>query len=311
MFQSATVPFGKYTKISVHDPASGAGFSVVPEAGANVTEIFFNGFQVLDGYATPEDLQAAKWGKSVLLFPFPNRLLDGRYEWQGKSYAFAINNADTGNAIHGFIRHQAFSVEEIRLRPREASVALVAHCDGKRADYPFPCVFRAVFSINNKNRFNVVLSCKNLHDAPIPVGLGWHPYFRLCEKADEHHMQLPAAAMVDIDARMIPTGARTPYARFEKMTRLGDTFLDNCFEAAAATPRYKMILSGGKHRVTMSAHRAQWPFFQVFTPPHRASVALEPMSCNVDAFNNGEGLASLAPGKTLRSQFDVAYSSEK
>ncbi|MCY7409991.1 MAG: hypothetical protein LH473_06945, partial [Chitinophagales bacterium] len=36
-----------------------------------------------------------------------------------------------------------------------------------------------------------------------------------------------------------------------------------------------------------------------YTPSNRDSIAIEPLTANVDAFNNGEGLTILQPGETL------------
>lgn len=36
-----------------------------------------------------------------------------------------------------------------------------------------------------------------------------------------------------------------------------------------------------------------------FTPTRRDSIAIEPLTANVDSFNNGEGLTILNPGETM------------
>ena len=60
----------------LQNPLTGNGFSIVPAVGANVLDIQFSGQSILDGHGTPEELEAGKWGKSTVLFPFPNRLED-------------------------------------------------------------------------------------------------------------------------------------------------------------------------------------------------------------------------------------------
>ncbi|MGB0929923.1 MAG: hypothetical protein ACPGVB_04055, partial [Chitinophagales bacterium] len=51
-----------------------------------------------------------------------------------------------------------------------------------------------------------------------------------------------------------------------------------------------------------------FPYFQIYIPPHRKSIAIEPMNCNIDAFNNGEGLTLLKVGQTWKGSFGVALS---
>lgn len=66
-----------------------------------------------------------------------------------------------------------------------------------------------------------------------------------------------------------------------------------------------MVLEGSDGAIEVSAPIRQFPFFQVFTPPHRESIALEPMSCNVDAFNNGQGLVSLEPDAEWKTRMEI------
>jgi galactose mutarotase-like enzyme len=56
--------------------------------------------------------------------------------------------------------------------------------------------------------------------------------------------------------------------------------------------------------------REQFLFFEVFTLPARSSIALEPMTCNVDAFHNREGLVELAAGESWEVQFRLVHSLE-
>lgn len=307
MFELTQSAFGKYRRYTLHHPETGDGFSIVPERGACVLEMQFGGFQVLDGYQTPEELEAGKWGKSALLFPFPNRLRDGRYSWLGQDYAFPLNNAATHNAIHGFARDEAFEVVRIELTTESAELSCRLDYRGHHAWYPFPFQLEVTFSITNRNEFNAAFFLRNRHREAIPVGLGWHPYFRLTEKAADHRLQLPPCSRVEIDDRMIPTGARSPYNAFAAETPVGDTVLDNCFAVAESHPLYHLTLHGGGHTLAMAASKDLFPFFQVFTPPARDSVALEPMTCNVNAFQNGDGLVTVPAGGDWTAAFRLEY----
>ena len=306
MYELTKSAFGKYTRYHLHHPTTGTGFSIVPERGANVLHLDFQGKNILDGYHTPEELEAAKWGKSVLLFPFPNRLDRGRYTWQGHEYQFPINNAATENAIHGFVRDEAFEVDFIFLAKDHASILCSYTYEGQREYYPFPFTLEVEFMIHDDGTFTLEAAVENLHDQPIPIGFGWHPYFQLVEGADAHLMQLPACEKVDINERMIPTGLRTAFPTFQRKKKVGDTFLDNCFRAARPSGSYGMVLESPDSRLTVKASARQFPYFQVFTPPHRASIALEPMSCNVDAFNSGEGI-TLGVGEEWKGKIECRF----
>lgn len=307
MYELSTAPFGPYRRYDIQDPATGHGFSLAPAKGATLLDLRFAGKSVLDGYQTPDELSAGKWGKSAVLFPFPNRLRDGHYTWDGREYLFPINNADTGNAIHGFARGETFEVVRVELTTEDASIACRLDYDGRHAGYPFPCTLDLVFSISNRNDFSVSFFLKNRHDKAIPAGFGWHPYFRLAERADDHTLQLPPCEKIGIDDRMIPTGARSAFPDFETEKKLAATSLDNCFRATSAHLLYRLHLSAAGRRLMLVASEASFPFFQIFTPPHRQSVALEPMTCNVDAFRNGDGLVSVPPGGDWTAAFRIEY----
>jgi aldose 1-epimerase len=309
MYELHKSAFGPYTRYQLHHPATGNGFSVAPERGANVLDIHFGGRSILDGHQSPEELQAAKWGKSAVLFPFPNRLDRGQYQWQGSTYQFPINNAATENAIHGFVRDESFEVAYVFLAKDHASILCRFDYDGSRPYYPFLFQLELEFLIHDDGHFSMEAAVRNEHDTAIPVGLGWHPYFRLTAGADAHHMQLPVAERVVINERMIPTGERSRYAEFQRCKGLGGTQLDTCFHYPAGKGSYRLALEAEGQRLEIKTNARQFPFFQVFTPPHRESIALEPMSCNVDAFNNGQGLVALEPGREWKGKMEIAVAS--
>lgn len=306
MFELVQSPFGKYRLYDLHHPGSGNGFSIVPGLGAHVLEIRFGGDNVLDGYRSPDELEAGKWGKSALLFPFPNRLRDGHYTWLGQGYAFPINNAATGNAIHGFVRHEAFEVTRIEITTENAEITCRYDYRGHHPHYPFPFLLEVTFGMTDRGSFSASFFVKNRHHASIPVGLGWHPYFRLTEQADAHILQLPPCARVGLDERMIPTGALAVYDNFSVPSLLGNGELDNCFRAADGNTLYHLTLRGDRRSLMVAASRDLFPYFQVFTPPHRESIALEPMTCNINAFQNSDGLVTIPPQGDWSAAFLIA-----
>ena len=171
MYHITASPFGPYTQIILENKISQTGFSLVPAEGGTVCDLWFNGQSVLDGHNTPEALQGGKWGKSSVLFPFPNRMLDGKYTWEGQEYQFPITNKDTGNAIHGFVRHLAFEVVAQEAKSDAASITVALKYDGHLAYYPFPFLLELRFTIQDNGIFEMHTAITNLHHHAIPVGL--------------------------------------------------------------------------------------------------------------------------------------------
>ena len=301
------IPFGPYEQYRLQSADGQTALHIVPAAGANASQVVLHGQPILDGFETPEALAAAKGGKSAVLFPFPNRLQDGAYTWNGQTHHFPINSPATTNAIHGFVRHEAFEVDQVVLTNHYAAIHCTYHYSGKFDYFPFPFQLDLVFSVYTRGVFRLQASVRNLNHFDIPVGLGWHPYFKLADSTDEHHLTLPQAALIDIDERMLPTGIRTPYADFAAPTPLGDTRFDNCFAYTGNEHSYAIALAGTAGQLQLDLEAESFPFFQLYTPDGRESIAVEPMSCNINALQNHEGLVHLAPNGTWQATIQATF----
>lgn len=311
MFTKTITPFGEFQKYTFADAQSGNSFSIVPNYGACLTDLVFKGHAILDSYPTYEALIENKWSKSAFLFPFPNRLKDGVYHFEGKSYQFPINNAATGNAIHGFGKSLKMETSDIECTENSATVRCTYIGPGDYAPYPFPFVFSVLMKMTAENGFEVEMSFKNTGEGNIPVGLGWHPYFSIAEDTDKVSMQLPACQKVIIDERMIPTGEKQIFDDFVTEKSLDGITLDNCFKVPDGNGKFEMYLQSalGKLRYWQETGSNGYPFLQLFTPDHRQSVAIEPMTCNVDAFNNQDGLIVLGKAEAFQARLGLEWES--
>ena len=190
-----------------------------------------------------------------------------------------------------------------------ALVRMEGAYDGTLDYYPWPFTFGLNYQLFAPDQLWVEIWIENTSKETIPVGLGWHPYFQLGDTAAECELILPTVDMVGIDARMIPTGKRYAFDDFAQRRLIGSTVLDNCFALADTHAEVCAHLQGprGGLRYWQETGPQKFNFLQVFTPPYGTSVALEPMTCNVDAFNNGDGLCALAPGARLGAKAGVQY----
>lgn len=308
IYKHSIEPFGNFEKHTFENE-QGDAFVVVPQYGACLLDLRFGGLSVLDGFKTPEELVAGAWGKNILLCPFPNRLRDGRYTHEGKTYQFDINNADTQNAIHGFGNTASMIIRYISTKDDEAMI----HCcwvhEGTHPAYPFPFAFDIVMKLT-ENEFYVEMAFTNHDSTAIPVGLGWHPYFVMSENVADTSLKMPKSEQILIDERMLPTGEKQAYSAFDTLTKIGETKLDNGFFVTETGEKASVILESerGKLHYWQELGDKKWNFLQVFTPPHRKSIAIEPMTCNIDAFNNKDGLIMLEPKASFIGSFGVHFS---
>jgi len=310
MFRHQLVSFGKYEKHIFQHASGKTLFSLVPGCGACLTDLVLHGRPVLDGCKTPVEASINNWGKSGMLFPFPNRLRDGRYEWGGEIFEFPVNDPATGTALHGLGMDKDIELIGYEVGENEATAVCQFQSEGDYPYYPFPFTFTAVFKIEHPGRLTITLAFRNDGDRALPAGLGWHPYFHLgYDQIKDTALQMPDCQLVGIDSAMIPTGKRYAYDEFAVSKKIGTTVLDNCFALPDAEGIAEIFLRRESHelRFWQETGPGKFNFLQVFTPAHRGSIAIEPMTCNIDAFNNGEGLAVIEPGAEIRAKFGMEF----
>src|SRR3954451_22544258 len=102
--------------------------AVAVEVGGGLRTYSVGGLDVLDGYGEDE-LRLS--GRGQVMAPWPNRLEDGRYSWDGVDYQVPITEVAAGNAIHGLAVWASWRVIE-----REPHRAVLGHSLLPRDGYP-------------------------------------------------------------------------------------------------------------------------------------------------------------------------------
>ncbi len=301
MYQHKVTAYGSFAQHTLFDAATGDAFSFLPGHGAMLTNLMLNGREVLDGYTTVAAVKADRWSKSRLLYPFPNRLQGGSYTWQGQTYQFPLNDDKRQNALHGFPSDRKFNVLPADTAEQTGQLVCEMVYKGDLSYYPFPFTVRVTYRLVAPHAFQLDLSLTNTGTTAIPVGLGWHPYFCLTPTVGDTHLHLPPVELIGVDAAMIPTGKRYAYTQFAQEQRIGEEVLDNGFALVAPEGRAQVVLRGAGATLTywQETGAGKFNFLQVFTPAHRRSIAIEPMTCNIDTFHNGDGLVVLEPGGSV------------
>ena len=92
-----------------HEIRHGDQVAVVTEVGATLRSYEAGGPRLIDGF------EPARWPTGAAArcsAPWPNRVRDGRWTWDGADLQLAINEAANNNAIHGLVRWVGWSVGE-------------------------------------------------------------------------------------------------------------------------------------------------------------------------------------------------------
>lgn len=237
-----------------------------------------------------------------ILFPFPGRLRDGRFTFEGKTYQLPLNDSVKQNAIHGFTPRNPWRVGAVGAGP---DWAMVGGDFDLRHDLPvavgqWPGEFHiGVMYYLHPDRLRVEAVVENRGAEPLPFGLGYHPYFRLPgvpgPDIGGYVLQANVSRLWQADADNLPTGVREaipPALDFRQPRPIGDTALDHVLTGVTAKPSTPdgltelAVLShpnaAGRLRILADgSFRELVPF----TPPHRRAVAIEPYTCSADAAN--------------------------
>jgi aldose 1-epimerase len=124
-YRVSTEEHGKQTVYALRDDAAGSSAAVLPSFGFNLFDLRLpvagKPERVLD--AAPdfaENPRSAGRNGTPVLFPFPNRVRGGRFEFHKKSYTLPITNGP--NAIHGFALNVPWDVVEHKATATEATI---------------------------------------------------------------------------------------------------------------------------------------------------------------------------------------------
>jgi aldose 1-epimerase len=289
--------------IHIEDENNGTIISLLPGFGAalhafSVRTPDGSAFNVIESYPDLNELKTeiGRSFKGPKLSPFPCRIRDGKYQFQGKDYHFSRLFGD-GTAIHGLIFDEPFSILEEATGDHSGTVVLEHSYRKEDPGYPFNYDCQVRYILHADSMLEVVTSVTNADQTVIPIADGWHPYFRLGGKTDEWRLQFHSEAILEFDKQLIPTGRLLQYNDFETPRPIGDTFLDNCFSLKPDLVSAACEIRNLKSGLTVSFFPdAGYPYLQIYTPPARTSIAIENLSGAPDCFNNKMGLTLLSPG---------------
>ena len=239
------------------------------------------------------------------LFPFPNRLRGGSYSTAGNSYQFDQNDFGRPNALHGHLYNKYFELES--WDAPQGCLVLTYSNDGSDSAFPFNYTIRNTFTLS-ENALQIETSISNDSKEKFPFGYGWHPYFQMDNPISNCYLQLPSSSLLLVDEHMIPTGKSEPFTSFVQPKKIAELLLDNCLQISQNESSVKLIDKDKKHCISLDI--SQFDYLQVYIPPERDSIAIEPQSCAPDAFNNGKGLGYLEVGDTRIFSFQISFSTQ-
>jgi aldose 1-epimerase len=283
--------------------------ATVVEVGGGIRAYTVAGREVLESY--PVDAMC-DGGHGAVLIPWPNRLADGAYTFDGVPRQLPIDEVDKHNANHGLLRWRAWQCVE---RTDEAVVlGIRLH---PMPGYPFTLDVRVAYALGPDGLL-VTTTATNAGSTACPYACGHHPYLSPGDgPVDAARLTLDAATWIDTDnPRRLPTGT-APVAGgpldFRSGRVVGDQRIDVPFTDLVRTPdgRATARLAGADGATVELWVDPGYPILQIFTGDTlradraRRGLACEPMTAPPNAFADSTGLIRLEPGRSATTRWAV------
>lgn len=331
------------TAFRLTDEARNAKVVVYPAYGNNAVSFCTTpdgdtrGTEALDVLVPPENAEELRQNPfgtgNPILFPFPNRIRNGIYTFEGKTYRMdrllALGrDKGAGQAIHGLVADHAWTVEAASADENSASVRAFLQLDAHShifEQYPFPCRLTVTYRLRD-GVMTMETEVTNTGETTLPMGFGIHPWFPVAVRSGlklpggwseiaqadraRAEVKVPCTGQWELE-KLMPTGKILPVAGqydLREFRPLADDFFDDVFtqperdadgwsESSLRDPETGLAM----YLAADSGFR-EWVFY---APVERPVVALEPYTCPTDACNLqaqgiDAGLIALKPGSVWK-----------
>ena len=267
---------------------------------------------VLDGFGADEWSHS---GRGQVLAPWPNRLADGRYEFNGVRAQAALDEPERRNAIHGLVRWMPWTLQT--RHQNQLSLRLQLH---PSPGYPFSLLLELEYHVGREG-LTVTTRAQSLEEGPIPFGLGFHPYLdrraRDGRRGDPARAGAPhprprrpgAADRARSRRSRAPSGTSPRRASWARRCSTRPT--PRLERDADGLARADLDAPGGVGGATLWVD-AGFPYLMVYTGDtlgevqrRRRAVAIEPMTCPPNALRTGKDVIDLQPGQEWTARWGI------
>ncbi len=286
----------------------GEQHATIVEVGGGLRRYRIGERDLLDGYTRAERCTGAR---GLPLIPWPNRIQDGAYTFDGVDYQVPLTEPENHNAIHGFLRWRNWTC--LRQDADAVVMGIVLH---PQMGYPFTLDVSVEYRLD-QDGLTVRTTATNIGEQPCPYGTGQHPYLSAgTDLIDPCELHLDAGQWLPTDERGLPTGraavAGSGYD-FRSGRQIGAQDIDYTFTDLVRD-------KDGRAWVRLTAPDgtglalwadAAYPFIEIYTahtqpePHRRTGLGVEPMTCAPNAFRSGDGLIRLEPGESTSASWGL------
>ncbi len=300
-FSIEQIEIGSTQVYVLRDNTTGAEAHVAPSRGANCyiygLPVKGQWTDILDPPATFAQFEKFPIGfGNPILFPFPNRISNGgRFTFQGKEYQFD-KWPDNPMHLHGLVWDKAFAVVETKVTSNESATVL-SMLDSRQfpeimRQFPLPFEMRVRYTLAASG-LTCHVAVENLGADDLPMGVGFHPYFRVPLAADSSReniwITVPASKYWVLD-EFVPTGVVSGVDDSNDLRQgklLAGFKSDDVYTGLTTTKGFSrsVIDDRGAGIKTVVESDKQFSELVLYTPDGRPAICFEPYTCPTDAIN--------------------------
>jgi aldose 1-epimerase len=312
---------GTVEVVQLRDEAADLQVSIVPSHGNIAFELLHEG---ADWLWTPFENPIEEMGGGNALFgipllsPWANRLSSDTYSINGTEYTLnrRINNLRVDHnylAIHGLVMFAPWTVTDVGADAFGAylrsTLNFTRHSDWM-AQFPFAHRLELTHRISD-GKLCLILSVTNDSAEPMPLCIGFHPYFKLPGVANRRSWQVGCAARkrMLLSDRYIPTGQTEPFSPQDPLLLNDGATIDNVYTDLQrdGSDCATFFLNDGRNNLTVG-FGPKFSVAVIYAPADKRFVCFEPMTAPTDALHLApaglyDGLQYLAPGETWTEYF--------
>ena len=325
-YRAERITDGGLAVVRLSDAAHGVTLAIAPSLGNRAYELKVNGKNLL--YFPPPDLVSFRDGGAKqlngipFLAPWANRMADGGFWANNRRYRFnpdlgTMHLGPNGIAIHGMLTASPLW-EVVDVNADEHSAHVTSRLQFWKypdlmANWPFAHEYEMTYTLAD-GILEVRTKVVNLSARPMPLVLGFHPYFQIPDVArSEASVHIPAHKHVETDARLVATG-ELELANLADWIPLKDHTFDDGYTdlARESDGRAVFAVQAGSKKIEV-LYGPQYQVAVIYAPRGTPFICFEPMA----AITNGANLAhegkypelqTVAPGGTWQESFWVRAS---
>lgn len=287
---------------------AGHGFSAeLASVGATLVSLEHQGRPLVRAF---DPQQPRPVFSGAILAPWPNRVRDGRYTWDGVQRQLPITEPARGHALHGLVVDTDFTLAQHGDDFAEFRT-IITPSEG----YPFEVQLVISYQLEPRGLCTTA-TATNLGAEAAPFGWGSHAYLVAPGgKADAWTLSLPAhEVQLTEGQRLLPTevvAVAGTELDFRTPRTLGTTFIDHAYTALEfdGEKLARAVLTDEHGVGSQIIWDGTCGWVQVHTADgddpalNRTGLAVEPMTCPPGAFNSGDGVIRLEPAATHQASW--------